>query len=182
MRAATVVRAADTSETVNAAATAVGTLRDRLDGLMRLVMSLPADLYATRSARSSGAIGDHVRHVLDHVAALAGTPPSLPLSYDHRTRGTAVEWNPGAALREMMRLDAALERWSTWSLAEPIAVTTMLADDGRSVTSWSTLGRELAFVLSHTIHHQAMIALLLEGLGRQMADGRFGVAPSTPQA
>lgn len=180
MRAATLIRVAETHETGSTGADAVGALRDRLDGLMRLVMSLPADVYATRSARSSGAIGDHVRHVLDHVAALAGAPPSLPLSYDHRTRGTAVEWDPGAAVRELMRLDAALERWSTWSLAEPIAVTTMLAEDGRSVTGWSTLGRELAFVISHTIHHQAMIALLLEGLGRQIADERFGRAPSTP--
>lgn len=65
-------------------------------------------------------------------------------------------------------------------MEEPVAVTAMLADEGGSLTSWSTLGRELAFVLSHTIHHQAMIALLLEGLGRPVADERFGCAPSTP--
>jgi uncharacterized damage-inducible protein DinB len=163
-----------------AASAAVGALRDRLDALMRLVMTLPPDVYAARTVRSCGAIGDHVRHVLDHAAALAGAPAALPLSYDHRTRGTAVERDPGAALREMMRLDAALERFSARSMDQPIAVTAILTDDGRESTSWSTLGRELAFVLSHTIHHQAMIALLVEGLGRPPADARFGDAPSTP--
>jgi uncharacterized damage-inducible protein DinB len=183
MRAATLTCVAPDGIAADpAASVAVGALRDRLDRLMRVILALPDDLYATRTTRSSGAIGDHVRHVLDHVAALAGEPASLPLSYDYRTRGTAIEWDPGAALRELMRLDAALERWRTRSLSEPIAVTTVLDDEGRSVTSWSTLGREVAFVLSHTIHHQAMIALLLEGIGQPTGDARFGVAPSTPTA
>lgn len=161
-------------------ASPVGPLRERLGELMRLVMTVPDEVYAARTAVTSGAIGSHVRHVLDHVAALVGARPAGVLCYDHRTRGTAVETIPGAAVREMMRLDAALERWSDRHPDEPLAVECQLTCDGESATSWSTVGRELAFVLSHTIHHEAMIALLLEGIGHQLPDARFGYAPSTP--
>jgi uncharacterized damage-inducible protein DinB len=159
----------------------VAALRERLDELMRLVVTLPTDVYRARTAHASGAIGEHVRHVLDHLSALIAASPTAVLSYDHRTRGTSVESDPSAAVREMMRLDLALERWTDRSLDEPIAVAAVLDADGQSVTGWSTLARELAFVMNHTIHHQAIIALLLEFQGQAPLDDRFGYAPSTPQ-
>jgi uncharacterized damage-inducible protein DinB len=156
-------------------------LRERLDELMRLVMTLPADVYRARTAQASGAIGEHVRHVLDHISALVGASATSVLSYDHRTRGTSVESDPNAAVREMMRLDLALERWGERRLDEPVAVATVLSGKGQSVTGWSTRARELAFVMNHTIHHQAIIALLLEFQGQPPLDDRFGYAPSTPR-
>ena len=44
----------------------------------------------------------------------------------------------------------------------------------------STLRRELAFVISHTVHHQALIAMLLAVAGLQVPES-FGLAPSTPR-
>lgn len=158
----------------------VAALRHRLDELMRLVLTMPADVYRARPSRMSGSIGEHVRHALDHVSSLVAACPSAVLSYDHRTRGTAVENEPGAAVREMMRLGAALDRWADRPLDEPVAVAALVSPDGRSVTGWSTLARELAFVMSHTIHHQAIVALLLEQQGSEAPDERFGYAPSTP--
>ena len=162
-------------------ASAVSALRERLDELMRLALTLPADAYCARPSRVSGSIGEHVRHVLDHISSLVSTHAPGMLSYDHRTRGTAVETQPSAAVREMMRLDAALERWGDRPLDEPVAVAAVTSTDGRSVTGWSSRARELAFVMNHTIHHQAIIALLLERLDAELPDERFGYAPSTPQ-
>jgi hypothetical protein len=102
------------------------------------------------------------------------------LSYDHRQRGTTVENDPVAAVRQIRHLQDAIEAWSTRSLDEPIRVTSMLSAEGDSVAGWSTLGRELAFVMSHTIHHQAMIGLLLATRGYTVPN-RFGHAPSTPK-
>jgi uncharacterized damage-inducible protein DinB len=160
---------------------AVLALRERLGDLMRLIITLPADAYATRTSRVSGSIGEHVRHVLDHIGSLVACGPSTVLSYDHRTRGTALESEPGAAVREMMRLDAALARWGQRSLAEPVGVAAVMSADGVSVTGWSTMARELAFVMSHTIHHQAIVALLLEQQGAGIPSEHFGYAPSTPR-
>jgi uncharacterized damage-inducible protein DinB len=79
----------------------------------------------------------------------------------------------------MMRLDAALARWTEQRLDESIVVSTMTSMY-ESLSAWSTLARELAFVLAHTVHHQAMIALLLEWQGIHLPSERFGLAPSTP--
>ena len=174
-----VVRAAVATHVADASP--VAALRERLYELMRLVLTLSPDAYRMRTSRVSGSVGEHVRHVLDHLSSLVAACPFAVLSYDHRTRGTAVEVDPSAAVREMMRLDAALERWVDRTLNEPVAVEAVLSTDGRSVTGWSTLGRELAFVMSHTIHHQAIVALLLEQQGSDVPDEHFGYAPSTPQ-
>jgi hypothetical protein len=42
----------------------------------------------------------------------------------------------------------------------------------------TTVGRELAFVLSHTVNHNALIAVMALTLGVPVPD-RFGYAPST---
>jgi hypothetical protein len=42
----------------------------------------------------------------------------------------------------------------------------------------TTVGREFAFVLSHTVHHNALIAVIAKLLGVQVPE-RFGYAPST---
>jgi uncharacterized damage-inducible protein DinB len=164
-----------------AQASPVSALRGRLGELMRLVLTLPSEAYCARTSRVSGSIGEHVRHVLDHISSLAAACPSVVLSYDHRTRGTALEVEPSVAVREMMRLDAALERWGDRPLDEPVAVAAVMSEDGQPLIGWSTLARELAFVMSHTIHHQAIVALLLEQQGGGVPDERFGYAPSTPR-
>src|SRR5262249_47322375 len=128
----------------------------------------------------SGSIGEHVRHCLDHITALVAATASKPLSYDRRERGTAVEHDPAEALRLIMRLKSAVDRWGARSMDEPICVASVLTGSGESVTGWSTLGRELAFVNSHTIHHQAMIAVLLSLTGLEVPD-RLGLAPATPR-
>jgi uncharacterized damage-inducible protein DinB len=157
-------------------------LRRLLSDMAALLMGIPADVYHVRIAQSSGTIGAHVRHALDHVAALVSAAPAATLSYDHRSRGTAVETDPDVAVRELMALDAALERWPSRSLDEPVRVASVVSANGEVVVGWSTLGRELAFVVSHTIHHQAIIAVLLERHGLALPHERFGYAPSTPQA
>jgi uncharacterized damage-inducible protein DinB len=81
----------------------------------------------------------------------------------------------------MMRLDAALQLLSEDRLDELIAVAAVMSTTGQAITGWSTLAREVAFVMSHTIHHEAIIALLLEAQGYETPDDHFGVAPTTPK-
>jgi len=128
----------------------------------------------------SGSGGEHVRHCLDHVAALFAADASATLSYDRRYRGTAVETDPAEALRQILELKHAFGAWSTRSIDEPIQVTSMILPSGDTVTGWSTLARELAFVVSHTIHHQALIGVLLAIHGHDVPE-RFGHSPSTPR-
>ena len=153
-------------------------LLDELDSLLTEVAS---DVYCARFATEvSGSIGEHVRHCLDHVSVLLAADSSATLSYDRRQRGTTVETDPAEAVRQILRLKRGIEAWSTRSLDETIRVTSMISPSGAAVTGWSTLARELAFVVSHTIHHQAIIGVLLAIHGHAVPD-RFGHSPSTPR-
>jgi uncharacterized damage-inducible protein DinB len=160
--------------------TAAAIISRQLDDIAAIVMSIDDATYVARPiAEVSGSIGEHVRHCLDHIGALVGATASTPLSYDRRQRGTAVERDPAEALRLIMRLKSAIGRWAERAMDEPICVATMLTAAGDPVAGWSTLGRELAFVNSHTIHHEAMIAVLLSLAGLDIPD-RLGLAPATP--
>ena len=159
----------------------IAALEKALEDLAGLVADLSPEAYGARLLPSvSGSIGEHVRHCLDHVSALVAAPSSS-LSYDRRVRGTSVETDPAEALRciQLLRIKIVVGRWST-RLDEPICVVSTVARNGETLTSMSTLARELAFVLNHTIHHQAMIGLLASLYGCGAPDG-FGFAPSTPQ-
>jgi hypothetical protein len=152
----------------------------QLDDLVGVLIVMSPGNYVARPAPGvSGSIGEHVRHTLDHIAALLAADATAPLSYDRRERGTAVESDISAALRQILRLKAALERQSVRALADPILVESLVSPTGRPVVGWSSLARELAFVLSHTVHHMSTIALLLSLQDIGVPD-RFGYAPSTP--
>lgn len=162
-------------------ASGVATLAALLTQLADVVATTDPGAYVARPAAAvSGSVGEHVRHLLDHVAALTDAVPGDTLSYDHRDRGTVVERHTAAALHEIARLQRRLAAWrEELAVPMPMEVVTRLTPAGDSVIAWSTSTRELAFVINHTIHHQALIAVLLAWQGVRVPP-RFGVAPSTP--
>src|SRR5947208_1502870 len=81
-------------------ASPIAALERALEDLAAVVATLRPEAYGARLLpNASGSIGEHVRHCLDHVSALVSAEPSSCLSYERRTRGTAVETNPAEALR-----------------------------------------------------------------------------------
>ena len=57
-------------------------------------------------------------------------------------------------------------------------VETLLGAAGPAVKLESSAGREFSFVLSHTIHHDALVGVIVRSLGRE-PPVEFGCAPST---
>jgi uncharacterized damage-inducible protein DinB len=152
-----------------------GQLMGLLDQLAALLLRLDDGQYRSARARDvSGSVGGHIRHSLDHVAALVRGFESGEVDYDARVRGTAVESCREAARDEIGRLLARLESIAGYSPDTPVWVNVSTPD-----LAPSTLARELAFVSSHTIHHFALVALLLHDMGVRVPP-RFGYAPSTP--
>jgi len=130
--------------------------------------------------RSSGGVGGHVRHCLDHIGALvqAATRTGI-VEYDRRQRGTEVESCRAAAIQQIGELTARLAALDASMLDEPLLVETQIDPSGAMVLARSSVCREVAFVISHTIHHNAIVAQLLAGHDVGL-DARFGVAPATP--
>jgi uncharacterized damage-inducible protein DinB len=59
-----------------------------------------------------------------------------------------------------------------------LRLRTMVSSAGDLIKTETSLGRELAFVLSHTIHHNALISVMAMLMGVSVPE-RFGYAPST---
>ena len=139
---------------------------------------------AQPAARVSGSVGAHVRHTLDHVAALLSAIDGDELRYDHRKRGTTVEIDPLTGVNEIERLLFRLDRLGHVEhafLDAGVWLSTLLDPRQPAVSVRTTLAREVAFVIQHTVHHCALIAVLLDWQGVRVPHG-FGEAPATARA
>lgn len=160
--------------------TAFGALADTLSQLADAIRPLTVEEYRARELRSSGSIGAHVRHCLDHVSALERAIVAGEVCYDRRERNTVVEHDPRLGDSRLRRATARLGGYSDRLLDRPLVVVSQVSAAGASIRTASTVGRELAFVISHTIHHSALVAVLLERAEREMP-ARLGLAPATPE-
>jgi len=147
--------------------------------LHEVIGTLSPQQYAQEHERTfKSSIGGHVRHSLDHIAALlAGVREGL-IDYDARQRGTDIESQRNAALDAMRQLDDQLADLGDDDLARCVRVRLSLSADAPPHEVNSSIGREAAFVMSHTIHHNAIIAAMARGLGVE-PPAAFGFAPST---
>ena len=155
------------------------TLISILQQLQAVVGCLRDEQYARRPVGVvQSSIGGHVRHCLDHVGALLRGIDAGVLDYDARERGTPIETDRAAALDAIRSLRAQLRGLPPDILEQPIRLSVMMTSDGPAIRVGTTIGREMAYVLSHTIHHNALIGTMVKILGGWLPD-RFGYAPAT---
>jgi uncharacterized damage-inducible protein DinB len=150
-----------------------------LQQLCDVLEKTTADEYAMKPVDVvNSSIAGHVRHCLDHVAALLIGAATGRMSYDDRERGTEIETCRFAAIRAIQEQVCRLEELCEKAPDQPISLRVQLSAAGPEATVQTSLGRELSFVLSHTIHHNALIAVIAKLLDIAVPD-RFGYAPST---
>ena len=149
---------------------------------LALVLERVSDLdYVAKAPGGvSGAIGAHVRHCLDHVNAVLDPAPDGVVRYDGRRRQPTLETDRHAAAATLRRSAERLDALTRETADAPLLLESQVDRQGVCVQVVSSLARELVFVLQHTIHHQALVALLLAGRGVAVPY-TFGYAPSTPR-
>lgn len=163
----------------NSPAPATEPLVALLSQLDALISALSAEQYTRAPVgdiRSS--IGSHVRHCLDHVEAWVRAAESGTLDYDHRERGTLLEKDREVALETIRRLAGEIGTLSPELLERPVWMSAQLSAGGPSYRATTSVMRELMFVVSHTIHHNALIAVMLKVMNAD-APEQFGYAPAT---
>jgi uncharacterized damage-inducible protein DinB len=159
-------------ELVGALTAALRQVHDLLDGMTD-------EQYGRRPGGAlASSIGGHVRHNLDHVAGLLTGLPGGAVDYDRRERGTVIETDRLAAMATTRRLQHDLARVDWDGLPGAVRLTVLPFPDRPPVELLTTPDRELAFVLSHTIHHNALIAVIAAAVGAAVPPG-FGYAPAT---
>jgi hypothetical protein len=155
-------------------------LADILTDTARVVSQLAPEEYTDSDVPGiSGSIGGHVRHCLDHVRAVELGMDRGLVDYDARRRDIRIESDRETAVRSLLGAASRLQSVPADALEGRVVVRTLIATDGPVVEAVSSVARELAFVISHTIHHNAQIALLAHRLGSTRLPRRFGIAPST---
>jgi uncharacterized damage-inducible protein DinB len=165
---------------LDATSTAVTALTRSLDDLADLLARTSDDTYRARPAGDvSGSIGAHVRHVLDHVRVLADRRQQRTVTYDRRERDTAIERDRADGIAALRRASGRLAASMDVPLDEMLTLEALVEHGQPPIVVPTSLAREIVFALQHTIHHQAIIALLLQQAGIA-APARFGYAPATP--
>ncbi len=159
----------------------ISLIRDNCDFLKQGIVLLErhsADSYVSVDIRTFGSsIGSHMRHVLDHYSSFIAGVDSNVVDYDARARETMVETNRASGIERAQSLLKRLMELSVDPLSrvKVIVSANTRVNDGHSE---STLGRELQFLASHTVHHYALIAIASRMQGIDPPD-TFGIAPST---
>lgn len=146
-----------------------------------LLATLGADRYAQRVAVCfNAAPGGHMRHIIDHYLGLLDGLGRGEIDYEHRARDPLVERDAGYARGVMESIVARLEAVARDGQDRALRVhaeTGGLAG-AQGATGNSSLLRELEFLLSHTVHHYALVATMCRLLGYE-PHRDFGMAPST---
>lgn len=145
---------------------------EQLDSVLACIEA--SDYTISLPGGVAGTIGGHTRHTLDHVNALF-IELGAPIDYDTRNRGTSVETDIDTA-RDTIK--AQIDRLAKDRRDIEMDVSIQVDGSGTRVDAKSSLVREMAYVLSHTIHHNAMIAGIVTSRGLDLPED-FGYAPST---
>ena len=128
-------------------------------------------------------IGPQFRHVLEHYQSFfdglkaENAVRLCEVDYENRKRDLRLEVNRSFAIEAAHAISRTMR-----SLHELKPRTSLLVkrEEGLAPDCWtdSSVAREMQFLLSHTIHHYALIGMISRCLGVQPPDD-FGVAPST---
>ncbi len=150
---------------------------DLLDSISNTIKGL-SNLQYTESMRvlSDATIGQHIRHILEFYQAIDRAISSKEVNYDDRKRDILIETNVETARNVIFDSIKKINSYPNDLSFEMKGNYSVNNIDASTIKT--SLMRELAYAMDHTIHHLAIIknALQLQGV---LLDENFGVAPST---
>ncbi|PTX61748.1 hypothetical protein C8N46_104392 [Kordia periserrulae] len=145
----------------------------------KLLNELTAAPYSCKEvAPYYSSIGTHIRHVLDFYTCIFKGLDRKYVDLTSRGRNQRIENDRNCAISEIELIENHLRTLYSADLNELITVEDDLGNG--VITIDYTLGALLAQANSHTIHHYAIIAYILDGLGVDIQDENFGYNPTTP--
>ncbi len=158
----------------------IASVHDVLDQGLLLLSTVEEDTFGTVAGSPySASIGQHYRHVLDHFICLADGIMTGTIDYDQRNRNRQLETSRAVARDKTEQL-----REMFWGLGEAklsaqyrVLYSIGYSNDAAQEID-TVLAREIAFCVSHAIHHFAIIRLVCSHFSIELPQ-EFGVAPST---
>jgi hypothetical protein len=156
-------------------------LDDLVQQMCQLLAQFSSKDYRTALELYEGSsIGKHFRHIHDFFHCLDKGLDAGIIDYGLRDRSIELEEDPIALSVSLIRCTRKI---NAHPLDKELWVTSDVAIEQNSNSATlhaSSLGRELLFVYSHTVHHLAIIKMGMKVLDSKITvDKNFGVAPST---
>jgi len=151
----------------------------KLNEIQGLLNQLSTAIYTKpREILNEATIGQHFRHILEFYICLEKGGTDGEVCYDDRKRDVLLETDLSyvqPCIRRLTDFIVKIESDKPLVLKASYSVSS-----GNHTIINTTLFRELAYALDHTVHHLAIvrIALMEEKDEVTIASG-FGVAPST---
>lgn len=147
-----------------------------------LIDSIDDRQYVSSESRlfKLGGIGKHFRHIVDFYSSFLRANGDV-IDYECRARDTLIETDARRAKQKISEIIETLETDPQFLRDLDTAVSVAATESSsysETARAVSSLGRELQFLISHTTHHYAIIAMILRELGAE-PPADFGVAPST---
>ncbi|MFZ5627994.1 MAG: DinB family protein [Spirochaetota bacterium] len=155
-------------------------LRENLTVLtqgLELLETLPPAIYTAMNPETYGSsAGAHFRHILQHFQAYTNGFEKGLVDYDHRDRNSDIEFDRDAAISVIYEIS---KDFSAFSLMDkPLLILQNYDPKQPKQPVQSSVARELTFLVSHSIHHYALVAAILRLHGIDVPRF-FGFAPST---
>jgi hypothetical protein len=131
----------------------------------------------TQSPYYESSVGEHLRHTLEHYISFIDGVESGLIDYDARERNRRIAAERAYAVRVIRDIIARLEGIA---VDKPLQVKMDCGHGETEKALWSrsSIERDLQYIQAHTIHHYALIAMILRLQGIDPGPD-FGVAPST---
>lgn len=155
-------------------------IRDNIQALRQgidLLGTLSPERYVRKTpACYNSSAGGHLRHVIEHYLGFLQGTETGEIDYEARARDPLIENDPAYATAQ---LEAIGERLGLIVGDRVLRVRAESApSESPPVWGVSSVGRELEFLLSHTVHHYALIGVICRLAGDALPED-FGMAPST---
>jgi hypothetical protein len=149
---------------------------------VELIRRLGDEIYANCPENPyRGGVGAQFRHCLDFYDCFMRGVDNGEIDYSRRERDPRLETDRPYAIAKFKAVCDGLAGLTPEHCERAVRVKAEETAPGTPEWSSSTVARELQFLVSHTIHHYALIAVLLKmqafDVGQEFPE--FGVAPST---
>lgn len=147
---------------------------ENLHQLKQLACRISPMVYMQKLEVLSGqSIGDHYYHIIDSYYQLMNGISPHTVNYMNHCADKDAAKLPQAAVES---IDSIISAINTINLHQDITVETVLLGETTDKAFNSSLGRELAYCIEHSTHHQTLIKTALSELKRtRLIDNSFGL-------
>ena len=153
--------------------------KNDLYALRNLVSNLTQEQYVyVSNCLEGGSLGQHLRHVLEFYTCLLKGREQGKINYDTRQRDLRISNDHSFALQ---RMDEIIDLLGEGAADCPLLLEGQFGlEETSQMATPTSFQRELIYCLEHSIHHQALMRVVLKEMGLvHLADKHFGVASST---